>query len=90
MLLSEEGVDISVRTVERVLAEEGFAKLPRRTRIKLGFTVKGAEIPERSEPVSIQQLDGRSFECGSAGIYLFAPFLARFDLEHIIRAAGCR
>lgn len=88
MLLSEEGVDISVRTVERVLAEEGFAKLPRRTRIKLGFTVKGAEIPERSEPVSIQQLDGRSFECGSAGIYLFAPFLARFDLEHIIRAAG--
>lgn len=27
-LLSEQGVEISVRTVERVLAEEGFAKLP--------------------------------------------------------------
>jgi transposase len=30
-LLSEEGVDISVRTVERVLAEEGFPKLPLRS-----------------------------------------------------------
>ena len=32
-LLTEDGTDISVRTVERVLAEEGFAKLPRRTRL---------------------------------------------------------
>ena len=29
-LLSEEGVELSVRTVERVLAEEGFPKLPSR------------------------------------------------------------
>jgi len=34
-LLSEEGIEISVRTVERVLAEEGFTKLPRRIRLKL-------------------------------------------------------
>jgi hypothetical protein len=30
-LLSEEGIEISVRTVERVLAEEGYPKLPRRS-----------------------------------------------------------
>ena len=48
-LLSEEGVDISVRTVERVLAEEGFPKLPRRTRLKIGLTVKGAEVPQKSD-----------------------------------------
>lgn len=30
-LLSAAGVELSVRTVERILAEEGFPKLPRRT-----------------------------------------------------------
>ena len=48
-LLSEEGIEISVRTVERVLVEEGFSKLPRRIRLKLGITVKGASVAERSE-----------------------------------------
>src|SRR6266536_2877529 len=45
-LLSEEGTELSVSTVERVLAEGGFKKLPRRTRLKLGMTVKGAKVPE--------------------------------------------
>ena len=39
-LLSEEGIELSSRTVERVLAEEGFPKLPRRSRLKIGLTVK--------------------------------------------------
>jgi len=87
-LLSEDGVDISVRTVERVLAEEGFPKLPRRTRFKLGQTVKGAEVPERSETTSIAHVTGKRFECTTAGVYLFAPFLAQLDLQEIVRAAG--
>jgi hypothetical protein len=68
-LLSDEGVDISVRTVERVLAEEGFPKLPRRTKLKIGLTVKGAEVPVRSEAVSIRDA---SFDCEGAGVFLFA------------------
>ena len=60
-LLVEDGIEISVRTVERVLAEEGFPKLPRRTRIKLGQTVKKAEIPHRSETITLAALDGQSF-----------------------------
>ncbi|MCP4824118.1 MAG: transposase, partial [Shimia sp.] len=57
-LLSEEGVEISVRTVERVLAEEGFSKLPRRTRLKLGHTVKGAQVPERAQAIALGDVDG--------------------------------
>jgi hypothetical protein len=34
-LLSEGGLELSVRTIERVIAEEGFPKLPRRTHIKI-------------------------------------------------------
>jgi hypothetical protein len=87
-LLSEDGADISVRTVERVLAEEGFPKLPRRTRMKIGLTVKGAEILQRSEGVSIAQLEGQHFTCESAGAFLFAPFLEKFQMSELIRSAG--
>jgi hypothetical protein len=87
-LLCEDGTELSVRTVERVLAEEGFPKLPRRARIKVGLTVKGAEIPRRSEAVSIGDLDGVKLECAGAGAFLLAPFLARFDVDKIVQAAG--
>ena len=87
-VLSEDDIEISVRTVERVLAEEGFPKLPRRTRIRVGMTVKGAEIPERSEVVSIADLDGKRFNSASAGVYLFAPFLRQLDIGKVVRSAG--
>jgi transposase len=87
-LLGEEDIEISVRTVERVLAEEGFSKLPRRTRIKIGMTVKGADIPKRSEVVSLADLDGQRFNSSSAGIFLFSPFLCQLDIDKVVRAAG--
>ncbi len=87
-LLSEEGLDISVRTVERVLAEEGFSKLPRRTRLKIGLTVKGAEVPQRSERISIAQMEGQRFSCDCAGAFLFAPFLEKFQVPELVRVAG--
>lgn len=76
-LLSEEGVAISVRTVERVLIEEGFSKLTRRTRIKVGLTVKGTEVPARLEPIYIDQINGQRFGSPGAGVFLFVPFLAQ-------------
>jgi transposase len=87
-LLSEDGVELSVRTVERVLAEEGLSKLPRRTRLKIGQTVKGAEVPERSEAVTLPAVDGQRFESESAGVFLFAPLLAQLNLATVIRDAG--
>ena len=87
-ILSEDGVELSVRTVERVLAEEGYSKLPRRTRIKIGLTVHGADIPERSEAVTLEALDGQRFDCAGAGVFLFAPFLAQLGIDKVVRAAG--
>lgn len=87
-LLSQEGVDLSVRTVERVLAEEGFARLPRRTRLKIGLTVKGAAVPERSESISIGQCEGRRVESAGAGAFLFAPFLSQLHVDEVVREAG--
>jgi len=88
-LLSGEGLELSVRTVERVLAEEGFAKLPRRTRLKLGLTVRGAQVPERSESLAtIGQLEGQRLESTAAGIFLFTPFIAQLGLHEVVQAAG--
>lgn len=87
-LLSEDGVEISVRTIERVIAEEGFPKLPRRTRIKTGITVKGAEIPERSEVVSLADFDGQRINSDNAGVFLFAPLLCQLDIAGIAKSAG--
>lgn len=87
-LLSEEGVEISVRTVERVLAEEGFSKLPRRTRLKLGHTVKGAQVPERAQAIALGDVDGSRWDCPAAGVFLFAPFLAQLDIEKVVRSAA--
>jgi transposase len=87
-LLSEEGVEISVRTIERVLAEEGYPKLPRRTRLKVGLTVKGAEVPPVSETVSIAEVGKKSFDCEGAGVFLFAPFIEKLNINKIVKEAG--
>jgi len=87
-LLSRDGVELSVRTVERVLAEEGFPKLPRRVQLKIGITAKGANVPKRSRSVSIHELDGQTFSSDCAGIFLFSPFLERLSINQVIRAAG--
>ncbi len=86
--LSEDGHDISVRTVERVLREEGFPKLPRRTRLKMGITVKGAEVPEVSKRITVREMNGQRMVSSHAGLFLFAPFLAQLEIDKMVRSAG--
>jgi transposase len=86
-VLMQEGIELSIRTVERVLAEEGFAKLPRRTQLRIGRTVKGAEIPKRAEPVSVASLRSVRYGSDGAGVFLFAPFLAQLGIDSVIKKA---
>jgi len=85
-LLSEEGIEISVRTVERVLAEEGYSKLPRRTRLKMGLTVQGARVPQVAQVLEPGR--SRTVDCDSAGVFLFAPFIERLNLPKVVQDAG--
>jgi transposase len=87
-LLSEEGVEISVRTIERVLKEEGYPKLARRTQLKIGFTVKGAQVPAVSEAIAVSEIDRKRFDCAAAGVFLFAPFIEQLKIEKIISEAS--
>jgi hypothetical protein len=81
-------VEISVRTVERVLAEEGYPKLPRRTRLKIGLTVKGAEVPTVSQAISLDAQEGSVLDCEGAGLFLFVPFLEKLNMTKIVNEAG--
>jgi transposase len=85
-LLSEEGIEVSVRTVERVLAEEGYPRLPRRSRLKIGITVQGESVPEVSQTIVVG--DMRKVDCDSAGVFLFAPFIERLNLAKVVEDAG--
>ena len=87
-LLSEDGIEISVRTVERVLAEEGYPKLPRRTRLKIGLTVKGANIPDASKTIRVNEIGKKTFDCDAAGVFLFAPFIEKLNIAKIVRDAS--
>ncbi|MFC1857807.1 hypothetical protein ACFL9U_07220 [Thermodesulfobacteriota bacterium] len=87
-LLSEEGIEISVRTVERVLAEEGYQKLPRRSRLKLGLTVKGAQVPKMSQTIAITESGKKVLESESVGVFLFAPFIEKLDMASVIKMSG--
>jgi transposase len=87
-LLSEEGVEVSVRTVERVLAEEGYARLPRRTRLKLGMTVKGAQVPPVAQRIQVGDASQGPFDSEAAGVFLFAPFIEKLNLIKVVEEAG--
>lgn len=87
-LLSEDSIEISIRTVERILAEEGFKRLPRRSQLKLGLTVKGAQVPAVSQKIQINEFDNRSIDCDAAGVFLFAPFIEKLNICQIVQKAG--
>ena len=87
-LLSEDRIEISIRTVERILADEGYPKLPRRTRLKIGLTVQGAKVPQTSEAIRMSEWDNRKHECQDAGIFIFAPFIQKLDIPQVVQKAG--
>jgi transposase len=87
-LLSEEGVEVSVRTIERVLAEEGYSRLPRRTRLKLGMTVKGAQVPAVAQRIRLGDVSQRPFDSEAAGVFLFAPLIEKLNLVKVVQEAG--
>jgi len=86
-LLSEDGEEISVRTVERVLAEEGFPRLPRRTRLQIGQTAQGADVPDRAQVLAGAALQDREVRSVGAGVFVFAPLIKQLNLDRVVKDA---
>jgi len=82
-VLKEEGMPAAIQTIDRILREEGFARLPRRSRRERRLTTKGALLPERSRRLDFTKVEG-SFDCQVAGIYYLIPYMLKLGLHETI------
>ena len=84
-LLTDEGIKISQRTIERILYEAGFKRLKRRTNKELGITKKGELIPERSENLNFNNLEPFNVDIPIAGICFFIPYIIESGVLDIVK-----
>jgi hypothetical protein len=85
-IVEDEGTDISVRTVERILTQAGFPKLPRRTRLLIGETRARTTVPEVSHRLATAEMTGMSVASDLAGIFAFVPFIELLGLPALVSA----
>ncbi len=83
-ILANEGFNTSIQTINRIIKDEGFAKLPRRTKEELGLTKKNTLLPQISTAIDLDQLNSYSFECQVGGIYYFIPYILQTGLYELI------
>ncbi len=87
-LLGEEGLKVGVRTIERILSEEGFAKLPKRSRAERGRTKRNTLLPPIARPLDFTELQGKTINCQVAGIYFLIPYMLKIDLDHLVEESA--
>lgn len=86
--LKDFDIPVGVRTIERILKDEGFEKLPRRTSKERGLTEARTQIPEKSRQLDFDKLTDASFDCQVAGVYLFIPFIIKSELDKLINQSS--
>ena len=83
--LMEEGINISTRTIERILNDAGFKKLKRRTNIELGITGKNKISASRSESLDFSQLKPFNVDCPVIGVFFFLPYIIESGILDIVK-----
>jgi transposase len=73
--LDTEHISVSARTVERILKEAGFGKLPRRSAAQQGLSKNHTLLPEPAHNLVLEELEPFSHECQIAGLFTFVPYL---------------
>jgi transposase len=86
-LLKQDGHSWSLDTIGRVLRDEGFAKLPRRTKEELGLTKKNTLLPPKATALDLNNLENHRFECQVGGIYYFIPYILQTGLYDLISSS---
>lgn len=78
---------VSVSTISRILAAEGFSRLPRRTQLLIGITKDNTIVPSYASELEQRSLTGWHGECAVGGIFLFAPLLEHCGVIDAIKKA---
>lgn len=87
-ILAIEGHEVNPRTISRLLQQAGFPPAPRRAKLDIGETVKGAKVPTQAAVLTPDLLDGRAVHCTVGGIFLFAPLIEGLGLPQIVSKAS--
>ncbi len=83
--LVEDSIQLSSRTVERILKDAGFGKLKRRTNIELGITSQRKIIPERSEHLDFSEMEPFNIDCPAVGVFFFIPYILESGIIDIMK-----
>lgn len=84
-LINQEGLSISVRTVERFLADAGFPKLRRRTNKERGISKNGTLLSQRSVHLDFTKLKPFQAQCQVAGVFFFLPYILETGVLDIVQ-----
>lgn len=86
-ILETLGMPTSISSVARVLKEEGFPKLPRRTQLMIGITKDNTIVPQYAASLKPDGMEGWEGDCAVGGIFLLAPLLEHFGIPRLIDKA---
>jgi len=80
-ILKRDGFSWSLDSISRILREDGFSKLPRRTMLESGLTKKKMFIPPIASQLNFEELTQYHFECPVGGIFYFIPYILKTNLH---------
>lgn len=83
--LQESDINVSVKTIERILKDNGFRKLARRSDKERGVTHKNKIIPERSENLDMTLMKPFNIDCPVAGVFFFLPYIIESGILEILQ-----
>lgn len=73
--LKEQGVQLSQSTVERILKDAGFGKLPRRNDAQRGLSINDTLLAQSAHDLKFKNLEPFQAECQVAGVFFFIPYI---------------
>lgn len=87
-VLEGENLRVSINTLSRILREDGFSKLPRRTSDERGLSKRNTLIPQKSHRLDYDNLSKGRFNCQVSGVYLFIPYMLQLGLDELIERSS--
>jgi transposase len=87
-ILAIEGHEVNPRTISRLLKAAGFPPVPRRAKLDIGETVKGAMVPPEARVLNNEILEELTATCSVGGIFLFMPLIEQLRLPQVVEKAS--
>ena len=82
VVLNGKNIEISEKKIYLILKDEGFARLPRRSKKAKQESSFSKIVPEKSSPLQLKSDD--TFSSNSIGIMLFWPIIRKFGIDAVI------